>query len=163
MPSLDFVGNFYQNGYPNQGVQPTNSNTTTVGVTLNIPIFEGFGTTYKIAGQQAQAEKALADLEETTRQILIEIVKAHADAISSLENLEFSQKLLEAASQATASSVRRYESGAADILELLSSQSDLAQAQLERNRCLAEYRSARLRLMANAGVLGRLEQANAYP
>ena len=155
LPSIDFVGNFYQNGYPNQGIQPTNSNTTTVGVTLNIPIFEGFSTTYKIRGQQAQAEKAQAELEDTTHQILTEIVKSHADALSSLANLDSSQKLLEAATDAVASSVKRYDLGAADILELLSTQNTLAEAQQERTRCLAEYHSAKLRLLANAGVLGR--------
>ena len=156
LPTVDFVGNFYQNGYPNQGIQPTNSNTTTVGITLNIPIFEGFATTYKIRGQEAQAEKSQADLEDTTHQILTEIVKSHADAISSLANLESSQKLLEAANSALESSERRYDKGIADILELLTTQAALAEAQQERIRCIAEWRSARLRLLANAGVLGRV-------
>ena len=154
LPTLDFVGNFYQNGYPNQGLQPTNANTSTVGLTLTIPIFEGFGTTYKIRGQQAQAEKAQAEFEDTTHQILTEIVKSYADAVSSLANLESSQKLLEAATNAVDSSVKRYDKGVADILELLSTQTALAEAQQERIRCIAEYRSARLRLLANAGILG---------
>jgi outer membrane protein len=156
LPTIDFVGNFYQNGYPNQGVQPTQSNTTTVGLTFNIPIFEGFGTTYKIRGQEAQAQKAQADLEDTTHQILSEIVKSHADTVSSLSNLESSQRLVGAATAALASSVKRYDLGAADILELLSTQTAVAEAQQERIRCIAEYRSARLRLLANAGVLGKL-------
>jgi len=154
LPTIDFVGNFYQNGYPNQGLQPTNSNTTTVGLTLSIPIFEGFGTTYKIRGQEGQAEKAQAELEDTTHQILTDIVKSHADVISSFTNLEFSQKLLEAAMAAVQSSVNRYEKGAADILELITTQTALAEAQQERIRCIAEYRSARLRLLANSGLLG---------
>ena len=161
MPSIDFVGNYYQNGYPNQGVQPTNSNTTTVGLTINIPFFEGFGTTYKIRGQQAQAEKAKADLEETTHQILTEIVKSHADTISSLANLESSKKLLQAASDSEVSAVNRYHKGVADILELLTAQTVLADAQQERIRCVAEYHAARLRLLANAGMLGRVESTNA--
>lgn len=153
LPTLDFVGNFYQNGYPNQGVQPTNSNTTTVGLTFNIPIFEGFATTYKIRGAEAQAEKTLADLEDSTRQVLTEIVKSHADAVSFLATLDSSQKLLEAASTSVDSSIKRYNLGAADILELLSTQTALAEAQQERIRCVADYRSARLRLLANAGQL----------
>lgn len=163
LPSLDFVGNFYQNGYPNQGIQPVNSNTTTVGLTINIPIFEGFGTTYKIRGQEAQAQKAQADLEEVTHKILMEIVKSHADTISALANLESSQKLLDAATAAVASAVKRYDLGAADILELLTSQSALVEAQQERIRCEAEYRSAQLRLLANAGVLGKLGIENSAP
>lgn len=42
----------------------------------------------------------------------------------------------------------------ADILELLATQTALAEAQQERIRCVAEYRSARFRLLANSGVLG---------
>ena len=154
LPTLDFVGNFYQNGYPNQGVQTTNSNTTTVGVTVTIPIFEGFSTTYKIRGQQAQAEKSAADMEEIVHQILTEIVKSHADAVSSLANLESSQRLLEAAIAAVQSSVKRYDMGVADILELLATQTALAEAQQERIRCIADYRSARLRLLTSVGNLG---------
>jgi len=155
LPTLDFMINFYQNGYPNQGVQAASSNTTTVGVTFNIPIFEGFITTYKIRGQQAQAEYAHAELQTVIKQILAEIVKSHADAVSSFANLESSQQLLESATAAAASSANRYEKGASDILELLNAQSAMAEAHQERIRCIAEYRSARLRLLANSGVLGR--------
>lgn len=163
LPTLDFAGNFYQNGYPNQGIQTTKSNTTTVGLTLSVPIFEGFGTTYKIRGAQAQVEKAQAELEDTEHQILTEIVKSHADAISSLANLESSQKLLEAAGVALDSAVKRYDAGAADILELLNSQKALAEAREERIRCVSEWRSARLRLMADAGLLGRIDEVENKP
>ena len=155
LPSLDFTTNFYQNGYPNQGLQSNKTNVTTVGVTLQIPIFDGFARSYKIRGAQAQAEQSEAQLLDTEHQILTEVVKAHADALSSLGNLEFSENLLTAAQAAVDSSQRRYAKGAADVLELLATQSALADAQQERIRCLAEWRSARLRLMASAGGLGR--------
>lgn len=163
LPTLDFAGNFYQNGYPNQGVQTTKSNTTTVGLTFSVPIFEGFGTTYKIRGAQAQVEKAQAELEDIEHQILTEIVKSHADAISSLANLESSQKLLEAADLALDSAAKRYDAGAADVLELLNSQKALAEAREERIRCVSEWRSARLRLMADAGLLGRIDEIENKP
>ena len=155
LPTVDFVGSFNQNGYPNQGLQATNSNTMTVGLVLTVPIFEGFGTTYKIRGAQAQAEQAKAQMEDVQRQILTEIVKSHADAVSSLANLESSEKLLNAAQNAVNSSMKRYDKGAGDILELLNAQTAMVEAQQERIRCIGEWRSARLRLLANAGSLGR--------
>lgn len=158
LPTVDIFGSFYKNGYPNQGLQPVNSNTTTVGFSISIPIFEGFATTYKIRGAQAQAEKSEADMADIKTQILTEIVKSFADTQSSLMNLTASQKLLEAATASVDSAVKRYENGAADILELLISQNTMAEAQQERIRCVAEWRSARLRLMANAGVLGALKE-----
>jgi outer membrane protein len=155
LPSIDLVSNYYQNGYPNQGLQQNQMKSTSVGLTLTIPFFEGFARTYKIRQAEGQAEQSVAQMEDTENQVLSDIVKAYADAKSSLANLASSATLLEAAEGSVASSEKRYAGGAADVLELLAAQSALADAQQERVRCLAEWRSAQLRLMANAGVLGR--------
>ncbi len=155
LPTLDYTQNHYQNGYPNQGLLPTSSKVNTAGFTLNMPLFEGFARTYKVRGAQAQSEQSEAQLQDTELQVLMEVVKAHADAQSSLENLQASQQLLSATEAAVQSSQKRYDKGAADILELLSTQSALAEAQQERVRCLSDWRSARLRLMSSAGLLGR--------
>lgn len=155
LPTIDLTGNVYQNGYPNQGLQGTRSTVTTVGITLTLPLFEGFARTYKVQGAAAQAEQSAAQYEDTEHQILSDMIKTHADAVSALGNLEASDKLLKSARAALISSERRYTMGAADILELLSTQSALSDALQERVRCLSEWRSARLRLMATAGALGR--------
>jgi outer membrane protein len=155
LPTLDYTQNYYQNGYPNQGLSPTNSKVNTVGFTLNVPLFEGFARTYKVRGARAQSEQSEAQLQDTELQILMEVVKAHADAQSSFENLQASQQLLSATKAAVQSSHKRYDNGAADILELLSTQSALADAQQEWVRCLSDWHSARLRLMSSAGLLGR--------
>jgi len=63
--------------------------------------------------------------------------------------------LLKAAQEALTVSQRRYGKGAADITEILNTQSTLSDAQRERIRCLAEWQSARLRLLANAGRMGK--------
>jgi outer membrane protein len=86
---------------------------------------------------------------------LMEVVKAHADAVAALANLDASQKLLIVAQEALGSVQRKFAKGASDILEILSTQTALSDAQQERIRCLAEWRSARLRLLASAGSLGR--------
>lgn len=153
-PTVDFVSNFYQNGYPNQGLQAVKSNTTTWGFTINIPFFEGFARTYKIRGAQAQAEQSEAQMKDVELQILTEVVKSYADTQSSLANLASSQRMLKTSLLALDSSLNRFINNAADIVEMLQAQDTLAQAQQERVRCLSEYRAARLRLLANAGQLG---------
>jgi outer membrane protein len=155
MPTIDFNGNYYQNGYPNQGLQPTRSNTTTLGVTLTIPLFEGFARTYQVRSAQAQVEQSEAQLRDVELQTLTAVVKDHADASAALANLDSSSAWLSAANEAIASSRRRYDKGDADILELLASESQLTDALQERVRCVSEWRSARLRLLADAGRLQR--------
>lgn len=153
LPTVDATANFYQNGYPNQGIQPMRSNVTTVGLSLTIPLFEGFARTYKVREAQAQAEQSEAQLRDTEQQVLTDIIKVHAAAVSAATELQASDALLRAARASVSSSQRRYDKGAADILELLSAQSALADAQQERVRSLTNWESARLRLSAAAGTL----------
>jgi outer membrane protein len=153
LPTVDLTANFYQNGRPNQGLQPA-THETIVGVALNIPITDGFSSTYKVRGAQAQVEQKEADLEDVKQQTLMEVVKAHADATTALDNLGASKTLLDAAQSALESVQRKFDHGATDILDILNTQSALLDAQQERIRCLSEWRSARLRLLASAGVLG---------
>jgi outer membrane protein len=155
LPTLDFSGNYYQNGRPGQSLTPARIHETTLGVVLTIPIFDGFSRTYKVQGAQAQVEQREAELADTEHQILMEVVKAHADALAALKNIRASEDLLQAAQNAQAVSQRKYDKRAADILEVLNTQSALSDARQERIRCLAEWRSARLRLLANAGQMGR--------
>ena len=154
LPTVDLMANFYQNGRPNQGLPTVRTRETLVGLTLTIPLFDGFSRTYKVRGAQAQAEQKEADLEDTQRQVLMDVVKAHADAVASLDNLDASQRLLSAAQASLATMQRQYDKGAADVLQILTAQTTLSDAQQERIRCLADWRSARLRLLAAAGGLG---------
>ncbi|MCC7705173.1 TolC family protein [Janthinobacterium sp. GW460P] len=154
-PSIDLTANIYQNGRPNQGLSPASTRETLVGISLNIPLFDGFARHYKVRGAQAQAGQREAEAEEVQQQTLMELVKTHAEASTALANLAASQAWLDAAQDALASVRRKFGLGAADILEMLATQSALLEAQQERIRCQAEWRSARLRLLASAGMLGR--------
>ena len=155
LPTLDFSANYFENGRPGQGLTPTRTRERTLGLVLTIPIFDGFSRTYKTRGAEARAEQSGAELQDSEHQILMEVVKAHADASAALDNLDASETLLAAAQDSLDVSKRKYEKGAADILEILNTQAALSDARQERIRCQAEWRSARLRLLANAGLMGR--------
>lgn len=120
-----------------------------------MPLFEGLSRTYKISGIEAQVEQRTAELQEVEQNILMEVVKAYADVTASQQNLQASDSLLLAARAALASAQRKFDKGAADILEMLHAQSALADADQERICCLSEWREAKLRLMATVGSLGK--------
>lgn len=155
LPSLGLSANYYQNTRPGEAVTSTDSKETTVGLVLTVPIFDGFSSSYKLQGAQAQVEQKEAVLADTEHQIAMEVIKAYADATAALQNMETSANLLGAAQKALTVSQRKYAKGAADIVELLNTQAALADARQQRIRCLAEWRSARLRLLASAGQIGR--------
>jgi outer membrane protein len=155
LPTVDFSASYYQNGYPGQGLSTTESQVSTIGISISFPFFDGFSRTYKIRGAEAQSEQRKAELQDTEHDTLMEVVKAYADTEASLQNLQASENLLNAAQESLNTSQRKYDKGAADILEILNTQSALSDAKQERIRSLAEWSSARLRLLANAGLLGR--------
>ena len=155
LPALDLTANYFHNGYPGQAISSNQLNSYTIGLSLSIPLFSGFSNTYKIRGAEAKKEQREAELQDAEHSILMEVVKAYADVGSSLKNLRASETLIEAAQAALATTRRKYDKGAADILEILNAQTAMADAGQERIRCLAEWRESRLRLMANAGFLGR--------
>lgn len=154
LPTLDFTQSQYINGRPNQGLSTTQTQESVVGLTMNFPLFDGFARTYKVRGAQAQIEVKEAEVRDTQNQVLGEVVKAHADAVASLRNLKSSKRLIETAQDAVENVRRKYDRGIVDILEMLSVQIALKDAEQERIRSLSEWRSARLRLVANAGTMG---------
>jgi outer membrane protein len=155
LPTVDFTQSLYINGRPNQGLASSQSEQSIIGFNLNIPLFDGFARTYKVRGAQAMVEVKEADLVDVQNQTLSDVAKAHADASAALRSLGASKKLEDSAVNALESVQRRFERGVVDVLELLNVQATLADAQLERIRSLADWRSARLRLVASAGMLGR--------
>lgn len=155
LPTLNFSANYYQNTSPGQAVTRVSAQEATLIVGVSIPIFEGFTTTYKVRGAQAKMEKQKAVLTDTEQQVAMNVIKAYSGAESSMKNLDASALLLRSAKEALVVSQRKYDKGAADITELLSTQSALADARNERVRCLADWNSARLQLLSSAGAMGR--------
>ena len=154
LPTIDFNANYFRNGYPNQGIQTTSVRQTTIGFTMNVPLFEGFSRAYKIDQARAASAVAEAQYADVAHDTLMMLVKAHSSAVAALGSLEASVTLIDASSAALESSRRRYANGAASILELLQAQQNAADAQQQRVQTLAEWDAARLRLLVAAGDLG---------
>ncbi len=154
LPSLSFVTTFDQNGYPNQGLQPVQNNITTVGLTLNIPIFTGFMQHYKIDEAKARANAAQAQMQDTEHQILKQVVTAYGDAVTAFDSIDAARKLLESAQVAMESAQNRYDHGVGTMIELLTAQSALADASQQWVQSLAQWAAGRLELLAASGVLG---------
>ena len=119
LPTLDYTQSEYINGRPNQGLSATDTRESVVGLTLNIPLFDGFARAYKVRGAQAQIEAREAELRDIRNQVLGEVAKAYADTLSALRNLESSRHLLNAAQDALDAIRRKYDQGISDILEML--------------------------------------------
>ncbi|MET0541668.1 MAG: TolC family protein [Variovorax sp.] len=156
LPTLDLKAAVYENGRPSQTLGQ--SRESVVGVTLNVPLFEGFGRTYEVQGADAAVEARTAELHKAELRVGLDVVEAWSDATAALKNLDASDALLKSASASLDSAQRKYQnSGSEDVLDILNSQKALADAQEESIRCISEWHSASLRIMAAAGQLGIAE------
>jgi len=156
-PTVDLTANYYQNGFPDQGFASTNLRAATVGITVTVPLFDGFLTHYNVEQARAAVKVSEEQLRQTREATLMAVMQAYADAQSAARNIQVSWDLLNAAQGALESSRRRYAQGVSDIVELLNAQAAFADARRERTSSLAQWRSARLRLLAAAGVLDRVD------
>jgi outer membrane protein len=154
LPTLDFTQSRYINGRPNQGLVAAQTRESVIGLTINFPLFDGFASTYKVRGAQAQIEVKEAELLSLQNQTLGAVAKAYAEATASLRNLGSSRQLIEVAQLSLDDVRHKYDKGLVDIREMLGVQMALADAEQERVRAMAEWRSARLRLLAEVGAIG---------
>lgn len=124
-----------------------------IGVQVDIPIFEGFARTYKIRNAQAQVEGKAASLSDAELQVAVSVWTNYQGLKVSAENVRTSQEIMDSAQLAFKAAESRYQKGVANILELITTQTALANAQQQRIQALAGWQNARVQLAASLGTL----------
>ncbi|GGC62489.1 protein CyaE [Undibacterium terreum] len=125
-----------------------------IGLQLNIPVFEGFSRTYKVRAAQAQVESKQASLADTEQQVAANVWTHYQELKVNTDNLQTTQEILDSAQSAFEAAVGRYKVGVADIVELINTQTALANAHQQRTLALAGWQNARIQLAAALGTLG---------
>ena len=147
MPTVDISLNQYQNGRPNQSIASGQSRERTAAISLNVPLFDGFNTSYKVQSALAQVEQRQIELERTKAEVRKEALQIHAEAKAAWANLQAARGLLLAATEATQSMQRKYKAGAANLMQLNTSINDRLQADLELNSAAVQLEKIRFALI----------------
>lgn len=101
---------------------------SSVGINYRLPLFTGFDTSYKIAAAKYKREQERYLLEETRNQIKNEVWGAYHDYVTALKSYEVSKKVLKSAEENEKVAFKSYEVGKSDIINLLTAESQLADA-----------------------------------
>ncbi len=101
------------------------------GVTLQIPIFQGFSLTSKLRSAKAQLKVAVESLEAKEEGIIQDVWKTYNNFKADKDKLSSANALLASATESFAASSARYKAGVADIVELMTTQSRLASARAQ--------------------------------
>jgi len=109
-----------------------------VGLSLNIPIFNGFSARNSVRSAKITYDTQKLQLDNTKKSLYKEIQQAYYNALASESKYTKSESAVESAREAFALMEAKYESGKANITEFdqsknkyMSAMSDLAQARYE--------------------------------
>jgi len=158
-PTIKLVGEYSRNNEPVQlglGLPhyPATGHEGYVGIQVNVPLFSGFATHYQVRQAQAQLDQQSVAVDKARQQVALKVWTNYQTLQSDTQNLDASQRLQDVATQAWESAQRRYKSGTGTILELLSTQTALAQARQQRVEAITGWRYDRLALASALGRLG---------
>lgn len=125
--------------------------TSGVGLRLHVPLFEGFGRTYRVRLAEAELEGREAELLTARQEVAQAVWESYVAVRGSSDARKASLTLLDSASQSFELASGRYEAGIGNIIELLRAQSDFATARQQDVLTRTRWRLARLELAASLG------------
>jgi len=124
-----------------------------LGIAVNIPIFTGFNTTYRVQAAQAQVESQLAQRDSINLQVALDVWQAYYTLTTNTQAVRSSADLVASATQSERVASGRYKAGAGTILDLLTAQSALASARLQNIQTIFNWTIAKAVLAQAMGQL----------
>lgn len=123
-----------------------------VGVTLNIPIFDGLSKHYNIRQNEVTRDVIKMNMEDTERQLRI-AYKGYMNQIATyIENYYAAVSTLEMAQKSYDIAAKMYELGKATLTELNDAQLALVQSQLTMSQAVYNFKVAKAKLEELQGV-----------
>lgn len=163
-PTLALTGNYTYSSQSN-GFDFLNSNSTAIGfgssaigLTLKVPIFNGFLTRSKIRQADVNIKKAKEDRLNTTNSLNMAYENAKIQLRDNLATINSQRKNAELAEEIYKSTQNNYNNGLASLTDLLETENSLTQAQNSYNQALLNYKIAEIQLIKSNGNIKSLVQ-----
>jgi outer membrane protein len=155
LPTVDAVASYTQtsaNG-SNFGFG-SDINTGTIGVELNLPLYQGGATSSRVRQAVLNKQKALDDVELARRQTELDTQTAYLNLNSSIAQVNAYQQALISSQSQLDSTQTGYEAGIRTSVDVLNAQQQLFSAKRDLLAARYEYLLNIIRLKAAVGVIG---------
>ena len=154
LPTLDVKAQYGETRCSGQQVVNCSSNDArSVGVTLTIPLFAGFAVQNKVKEAVALEEKARSDMEAAQRSVEQDTRTAYFGLLSGLSQVKALEAALASAQSVVDATKLGYQVGVNTNVDVLSSQSQLAQTQRDLTAARHNVLLGQLKLRQAAGTL----------
>ena len=143
LPSLQFVSQYGRQIYTNT---LTAQDAYSFGLNLNIPIFSGFGDTYRVRRREEEAKIAETVRDQIYTQTEQDVWQAYFDLQTAATSISSSENLVKSASQSAEAAVARYQGGVGNLLDLITAQLDDTNAKVQQIQSQLDWYQALARL-----------------
>ena len=156
-PTLDLVAN-YNKSYDNGGsFGATNSTAKSVGVQLNVPLFQGGIVNSKWREAEANLERTKYELENASRTVVTQTRQAYLGVVSGIARVQALQQALASSENVLEASKLGQEVGVRTNLDVLNAQQQLYSTRRDLYQSQYNYLISQLSLKAAVGELGEAE------
>jgi outer membrane protein len=154
-PTLDLVANYSKN-YANGGTFGVGSETenTSVGVQLNVPLFQGGVVNSRWREAEANHERAKQELENARRGVATQTRQAYLGVVSGIAQVQALQQALASSESALKASKLGQEVGVRTNLDVLNAQQQMFSTRRDLYQAQYNYLVSQLSLKAAVGSLG---------
>jgi outer membrane protein TolC len=163
-PSLSLTGN-YTYSSQSDSFDFLSSNraaigfgASSVGLSLKIPIFNGFLTRSKVRQANVDIDKLKQDRIEKTNELNLAYENAKIELKNSISTINSQRKNAELAQEIYQSTQNNYNNGLATLTDLLETEDSLTEAQNSYNQALLNYKIAEIQLIKAKGDIRTLVQ-----
>lgn len=152
-PTLSFIASLERDNTPITSVEKEIYHQSAVGLSLRVPIFDGFTHHYAVREAQASLEEKRAELDDDRGQTALEAWKSFQELKAAASEMTICETLVRTASASFEALQSQFRSGYGDITALLKAQADLADAKQKQIAAVSRWEISRLRLVASLGLL----------
>jgi protease secretion system outer membrane protein len=152
-PRIDFVAAYSKGDAESINTYNQNSVNRTVGVQVNLPIYQGGAISAATRQAAAGYERAQSDLDARTSKVLVELRKAHSIVLSGVHKIEALEKAVASGKLLMKATEQSIKGGVRINLDLLNAQQQLYTTERDLAQARYAYLIGLLRLRAAAGTL----------
>jgi outer membrane protein TolC len=149
LPTLTVIGTTGRTFYTND--RPF-TDTNSVLLNINIPLFTGFNHTYTVRQAEARAAQAEASRDVLVRQAELEVWQSYYDVQTAADGVSTTAVQLRAAQQTAEATLARYQGGFGSLLDLITAQVDESNARVQRIQSFLDWFTAVARLNYSIGA-----------
>lgn len=140
------------NGYQT-GSNLSSSDNSALGLTVSIPIFNGYAPTYRIRAAEANLDVRAAQRDKLRLQISLDVWRAYQSLRTANESINAAVVLVSSAEESSRVAMGRYKAGVGNILDSINAQSALASARQQQIQANLNWNIARATLAQSIGGL----------